>query len=36
VYRLAQAGQTGCKTVLDVPPAMLSALDGETLRRTLL
>ena len=36
VYRLAQAGQTGCKTVLDVPPAMLSALDGETLRKTLL
>ena len=36
VYRLAQAGQSGCKTVLDVPPAMLSALDGETLRRTLL
>ena len=36
VYRMAQAGQTGCKTVLDVPPAMLSALDGETLRRTLL
>ena len=36
VYRLAQTGQTGCKTVFDVPPAMLSALDGETLRRTLL
>jgi diaminopimelate dehydrogenase len=36
VYRLAQAGQTGCKTVLDVPPAMLTALDGETLRRSLL
>ena len=36
VYRLAQAGQTGCKTVLDVPPAMLSALDGDMLRRTLL
>ncbi len=36
VYRLAQVGQTGCKTVLDVPPAMLSALDGDTLRRTLL
>ncbi len=36
VYRLAQAGQTGCKTVLDVPPAMLSALDGEALRATLL
>ena len=36
VYRMAQAGQTGCKTVLDVPPAMLSAMDGDTLRRTLL
>ncbi len=36
VYRMAQAGQTGCKTVLDVPPAMLSALDGDTLRATLL
>ncbi len=36
VYRMAQAGQTGCKTVLDVPPAMLSALDGDILRATLL
>ncbi len=36
VYRMAAAGQTGCKTVLDVPPAMLSALDGDTLRATLL
>ena len=35
-YRLAQNGQTGCHTVLDIPPAMLSALDGDTLRRTLL
>ena len=35
-YRLAQKGQTGCHTVLDIPPAMLSALDGDTLRRTLL
>ncbi len=36
VYRMAQAGQTGCKTVFDVPPAMLSPLDGETLRATML
>ncbi len=36
VYQLAQAGQSGCKTVLDVPPAMLSALDADTLRATLL
>lgn len=36
VHRMAQAGQTGCKTVLDVPPAMMSPLDGDTLRRTML
>ena len=36
VYRMARAGQSGCKTVLDVPPAMLSALDGDTLRRQVL
>lgn len=36
VYRMAQAGQTGCKTVLDVPPALLSSLDGDTLRRQVL
>ncbi len=36
VYRLAQKGHTGCHTVLDIPPAMLSPLDGDTLRRSLL
>ncbi len=36
VYRMAEAGQFGCKTVLDVPPAMLSVLDGDTLRASLL
>ena len=35
-YRLAQKGERGCKTVLDIPPALLSPEDGETLRRTLL
>ncbi len=34
--RLHQAGAVGCQTVLDVPPAYLSALDGDTLRRTML
>jgi len=36
VYRLRSEGQTGCKTVLDIPPAYLSPLSGEELRRTLL
>lgn len=35
-YRLNKEGQSGCKTVFDIPPAYLSALDGATLRRTLL
>ena len=35
-YRLAQKGECGCKTVLDVPPAMLCAEDADTLRATLL
>src|SRR5699024_3265602 len=34
--RMAKEGQTGCKTVFDVPPAYLSALDGAELRRHLL
>jgi diaminopimelate dehydrogenase len=36
VARMAGEGQTGCRTILDVPPAYLSSLDGETLRKTLL
>lgn len=36
VLRMAEEGQTGCKTVFDVPPAYLSMESGETLRRTLL
>mgnify|MGYP002508503171 CR=1 FL=1 len=36
VSRLANEGQTGCKTVFDIAPAYLSALDGAELRRTML
>jgi len=36
VYRLQQAGKSGCVTVLDVPPALLSPLSNDTLRATLL
>lgn len=35
-YRLNKEGQTGCKTVLDIPPAYLSKQSGEELRKTLL
>ena len=35
-YRLAREGQSGCKTVLDIAPAYLSAKSGEELRATLL
>ena len=35
-FKLASEGASGCKTVLDIPPAYLSPLDAETLRRTLL
>lgn len=35
-YRMAQEGQTGCKTVFDVAPAYLSAKSGEELRKSLL
>ena len=35
-YRMAQEGQSGCRTVFDVPPAALSALSGEELRKTML
>ena len=34
--RFFQKGERGCKTVLDVPPAMLSAQSGEELRKQLL
>lgn len=36
VYRLAKEGQTGCRTVLDIPPAYLSPKNGEELRKELL
>lgn len=35
-YRLAQEGQTGCKTMFDLPPASLSPLSAEELRATML
>ena len=35
-YRLAQKGDTGCKTVFDVAPALLSPLSGEELRAKML
>ena len=34
--RLAAKGETGCKTILDIPPACLSALSGEELRSHML
>ena len=36
VARMAREGQTGCKTVFDVPPAYLSSKSGEELRAHLL
>lgn len=35
-HRLASEGVTGCKTVLDIPPAYLSAKSGDELRASLL
>ena len=35
-YRLASQGETGCKTVFDIPPAYLSAKSGEELRASML
>ena len=35
-HRLAREGQSGCKTVFDVPPAYLSPKSGEELRRSML
>lgn len=34
--RMSQKGETGCKTVFDIPPALLSPLSGEELRAHLL
>ncbi len=36
VYRLSLEGQTGCKTLFDIPPAYLSPKSGEELRREML
>ena len=36
VWRMHEAGQQGCKTILDVPPALLSPLSGEELRASML
>ncbi len=35
-YRMAEKGDTGCKTVFDVPPALLSSKSPEELRAHLL
>lgn len=35
-YRMAEAGQFGCKTIFDIPPAMMSALSPEDLRAHML
>lgn len=32
-YRMSQAGQYGAKTIFDIPPAMLSAMSAEELRK---
>ena len=36
VCRMNKEGMTGCKTVFDVPPAYLSVMSGEELRKKLL
>ncbi len=36
VHRLQAEGSVGCKTVFDIPPAYISALSGEELRKTML
>jgi diaminopimelate dehydrogenase len=35
-YRLNQKGDKGCKTVFDIPPALLSSKSAEELRKNLL
>ena len=36
IFRLNKEGQTGARTVFDIPPAYLSPKSGEELRRTML
>ena len=35
-FRMAAEGACGCKTVFDIPPAYLSAINAEELRKTML
>lgn len=35
-YRMKQEGMSGCKTILDIPPAYMSLKSGEELRKELL
>ncbi|MBP3691974.1 MAG: diaminopimelate dehydrogenase, partial [Clostridia bacterium] len=35
-FRMKTEGASGCKTIFDIPPAYLSALSGEELRKNLL
>lgn len=35
-YRMSQEGQTGCRTIFDIPPAYLSPRSGEDLRAHML
>jgi len=36
IYKLNQEGQSGCKTIFDIPPAYLSAKSSAELRKSLL
>ena len=36
IYRMNKKGEVGCKTVFDIPPAYLSSLSAEELRKTML
>ncbi len=36
VYKLSEKGESGCKTVFDIPPALLSPKSAEELRKELL
>lgn len=36
VYRMSREGMTGCKTVFDIPPAYLSDMSAEEMRKKLL
>lgn len=36
IHRLSSRGETGCRTVFDIPPALMSSLSPEQLRSTML